>query len=84
MPSKLNNRATGGVALNSGSDVNGNYIVFENGIRIYSLTVAITKNVTTTTAPAGSLSTTSNAAGLGKLFSSDGTKWQLIVATAEA
>jgi len=35
-----------------------------------------TANSTTTTASAGSLATTSNATGLGKLFISDGTKWQ--------
>jgi hypothetical protein len=43
---------------------------------LYFLTTAITVNVTTTTAAAGSLATTSNATGLGKLFISDGTKWQ--------
>jgi hypothetical protein len=43
---------------------------------LYFLNTAITVNVTTTTAAAGSLATTSNATGLGKLFISDGTKWQ--------
>jgi hypothetical protein len=43
---------------------------------IYFLTTAITANSTTTTAPVGSLATTTNATGLGKLFVSDGTKWQ--------
>jgi hypothetical protein len=43
---------------------------------LYFLTSAITANSTTTSAPAGSLGTTSNATGLGKLFISDGTKWQ--------
>lgn len=43
---------------------------------LYFLTTAITVNVTTTTAPVGSLATTTNATGLGKLFISDGTKWQ--------
>lgn len=43
---------------------------------LYFLTTAITVNVTTTTAPVGSLATTSNATGTGKLFISDGTKWQ--------
>jgi hypothetical protein len=43
---------------------------------LYFLTSAITANSTTTTAAAGSLATTSNATGLGKLFISDGTKWQ--------
>jgi hypothetical protein len=40
------------------------------------LTSAITVNVTTTSAPVGSLATTTNATGLGKLFISDGSKWQ--------
>lgn len=46
---------------------------------VYFLTTAITANVTTTTAPAGSIGTTSNATGLGKLFVSDGSKWQFAV-----
>ena len=43
---------------------------------LYFLTTAITANSTTTTAPVGSLATTTNATGTGKLFISDGTKWQ--------
>lgn len=43
---------------------------------LYFLTSAITANSTATTAPVGSLATTTNATGLGKLFISDGTKWQ--------
>lgn len=43
---------------------------------LYFLTGAITANSTTTTAPKGSLATTTNATGTGKLFISDGTKWQ--------
>jgi len=43
---------------------------------LYFLTTAITANSTTTSAPVGSLATTSNATGLGKLFIADGTKWQ--------
>lgn len=46
---------------------------------LYFLTTAITANSTTTTATAGSLATTTNATGLGKLFISDGTKWQFPV-----
>lgn len=42
----------------------------------YFLTTAITANTTTTTAPAGSFGVTSNATGVGKLFYSDGSKWQ--------
>ena len=43
---------------------------------LYFLTTAITANSTTTSAPKGSIGTTSNATGAGKLFVSDGTKWQ--------
>ena len=46
---------------------------------LYFLTTAITANSTTTTAPKGSIGTTSNATGAGKLFVSDGTKWQFAV-----
>ena len=43
---------------------------------LYFLTTAITANVTTTTVPVGSIATTTNATGTGKLFISDGSKWQ--------
>lgn len=43
---------------------------------IYFYTTAITANSTTTTAPKGSLATTTNSTGTGKLFISDGSKWQ--------
>ena len=43
---------------------------------LYFLTSAITAGVTTTTAPAGSLATTTNATGAGKLFTSKGGKWE--------
>jgi hypothetical protein len=46
---------------------------------LYFLTIAITANSTTTSAPAGSIATTTNATGTGKLFVSDGTKWQFAV-----
>lgn len=46
---------------------------------LYFLTGAITANSTTTTAPKGSIATTTNATGAGKLFVSDGTKWQYAV-----
>lgn len=45
-------------------------------MRIYGFSTAITANTTTTSAPAGSLAITSNATGVGKIFVSDGTKWQ--------
>lgn len=43
---------------------------------LYFLTTAITAGVTTTAAPAGSLATTTNATGAGKLFTSVGGKWE--------
>jgi hypothetical protein len=46
---------------------------------LYFLTTAITANTTTTSAPKGSIGTTSNATGAGKLFVSDGSKWQFAV-----
>jgi hypothetical protein len=46
---------------------------------LYFLTTAITANTTTTSAPKGSIATTTNATGTGKLFVSDGTKWQFAV-----
>lgn len=49
-------------------------------VEILALDIAITDNVTTTTAPANSLAVTSNATGTGKLFMSDGSKWQQLAA----
>ena len=45
---------------------------------VYILSTAITANTTTTSAPVGSLGITANATGRGKLFYSDGTKWQFM------
>lgn len=49
-------------------------------VQILALDIAITDNVTTTTAPANSLAVTSNATGTGKLWMSDGSKWQQLAA----
>jgi hypothetical protein len=69
---KLNNDGTASGALATGK-------YFEVGAwRLYSFTTAITANVTTTTAPAGSLAKTSHATGLASIFRSDGTKWQFL------
>lgn len=48
---------------------------------VYFLSTAITANVTTTAVSAGSLGLTSNATGRGKLFVSDGSKWQFAAIT---
>lgn len=49
-------------------------------VQILSLDIAITDNVTTTTAPKNSLAVTSNATGTGVLWMSDGSKWQQLAA----
>jgi hypothetical protein len=54
-------------------------IEFSNQQRLVALTTAITANSTLTNAPAGSPGITSHATGVGKLFMSDGTKWQFAV-----
>lgn len=51
-----------------------------NGKRFYVLPTAITANVTTTTAPAGSEARTTHATGRDKIFTSDGSKWQAFLA----
>ena len=50
------------------------------GKRMYFLAIAITANVTTTTAPAGSMAFTTHATGRDKVFFSDGSKWQVSTA----
>lgn len=54
-------------------------IEFSNQQRLVALDTAITADVTTTDAPNGSIGITSHATGRGKLFMSDGTKWQFAV-----
>lgn len=65
--------AVSGSTLTSASDAAASNAVA--GVYFYS--TAITANSTTTAAPKGSFGMTSNATGLGKLFYSDGSKWQL-------
>lgn len=59
----------------NGSGLTGTYATVGN-VRIYGFSTAITANVTVTTAPAGSIAFTTNATGQGRLFYSDGSKWQ--------
>lgn len=68
----------GGIGIKLGSDgsVPAADMQFTNGLQLVCLTTAITANSTTTSAPAGSLGITSNATGVGHLFTSDGSKWQ--------
>lgn len=51
-------------------------VMFSNGLGIAALSTAITANSTTTLLTAGTMGVTSNATGVGKLFVSDGSKWQ--------
>jgi hypothetical protein len=62
--------------VDAAKSVGGSILSFASGAGIYFLTTAITANTTTTTAPSGSFGMTTNATGLGKLFYSDGSKWQ--------
>ena len=57
----------------------GSILTASSGAGLYFLTTAVTANSTTTTAPAGSIGVTTSATGLGKLFISDGAKWQFAV-----
>jgi hypothetical protein len=57
----------------------GPALVATSGAGIYFLTTAITANTTTTTVVSGSIGVTTNATGVGKLFISDGAKWQFAV-----
>jgi len=59
--------------------VGGSAMVFASGAGIYFLDTAITANSTTTTVAKGSIGVTTNATGVGKLFISDGAKWQFAV-----
>jgi hypothetical protein len=62
--------------LSAAKAVGGTILKFAGGVEFHGLSTAITANTTTTTAPAGSMAITSNATGAGKLFVSDGSKWQ--------
>lgn len=69
--------ANGGV-IASTIQTTGNEVAANLNAGVYILSTAITANVTTTSAPTGSLGITTNATGVGKLFYSDGTKWQFM------
>ena len=65
--------AVSGATLTSAADAAASNAV----AGVYFYTTAITGNSTATAAPKGSLGGTSNSTGAGKLFVSDGSKWQL-------
>ena len=79
--------ATGAVASSStvtgtalaATTATGLQMTMGNGLGLYALNVAITANSTTTSAVSGSIGITSHATGVGKLFISDGSKWQYAV-----
>lgn len=60
----------------------GAQITFASGASLNFLDTAITENSTTTSLAAGSIGFTTHATGRGKIFYSDGTKWQLVTAVA--
>ena len=57
----------------------GTILLSSTDAGLYFLNTAVTANSTTTDAAAGSIGVTTNATGLGKMFISDGTKWQFAV-----
>lgn len=78
MSNKVYNSESHNWSMLTGKDLIGSYILYENGTKEYMLTTAITSDVTATTAPYGTFAKTSNATGRGKLFVSDGSKWQTL------
>lgn len=68
-----------GIKIGADSTVLEADMQFSNAQQFVALTTAITANSTATTAAAGSIGITSNATGTGKLFMSDGSKWQYAV-----
>ena len=64
---------------NAAKSLGGTVLLSNTGAGLYFLDTAVTANSTTTSAPAGSIGVTTNATGVGKLFISDGAKWQFAV-----
>jgi hypothetical protein len=67
-----NGAAANTIPMSNGSDLVAGSALF------YNLSTAITPNSTTTSTASGTLAITSNATGLGSIFRSDGTNWQLL------
>jgi hypothetical protein len=65
--------------LAAAKSLGGTILQSATGAGLYFLNTAVTANTTTTDAPAGSIGVTTNATGLGKMFISDGAKWQFAV-----
>jgi hypothetical protein len=68
-----------GIELAADGTVLEQDIKFSNGLAFVALTTAITANSTTTSLPAGSLAITSNATGVGHLFTAIGGKWEYVL-----
>lgn len=77
--------------LNTGGITNGagaGYLAQSDGANVTAapviiLSSAITANTTTTSEASGVIGVTTNATGLGSVFRSDGTKWQLLANYAD-
>jgi len=54
------------------------HIDFKSSAKFYALTTPITTGVTVSNAPAGSLAITTNATGIGHIYYSNGSLWELI------
>jgi hypothetical protein len=76
--SRLNETGVGNTAANTTVPMSDGTNIVPGSVLIYLLTTAITANSTTTSTASGTLAMTSNATGLGSIFRSDGTNWQLL------
>lgn len=76
--SRLNTTGITNTAANTTVGMSDGSNIVPGNVLFYMLTTAITANSTTTSTAAGTLAVTSNATGLGSIFQSDATKWQLL------
>lgn len=65
--------------VEAAKSLGGTILLSNTGAGLYFLDTAVTANTTTTDAPKGSIGVTTNATGVGKMFISDGAKWQFAV-----
>lgn len=75
---RLNESGIANTAANTTVPMSDGTNIVPGNVLIYLLTTAITANSTTTSTAAGTLAVTSNATGIGSIFRSDGTNWQLL------
>jgi len=76
--SRLNTTGITNSAANTTVGMSDGSNIVAGNVLVYLLTSAITANSTTTSTASGTLAITSNATGLGSIFRSDGTNWQLL------